>query len=238
MRVRVGRNCRVPCRPRRFRLGRGDVGFGAADHIGIGRRAAARIAPGIIFLKLVGLVDIGGGERDSERVVGELVDERRVDPVALVARAGIELAEIGIGAARADREDLAAAEIERPDGADVDGADQALADQAGARRLVDVDLADDLRRILVELDGAVVAGRGLLAAVQQGHREIGAEAADRDDVGAARQALRGQAGKAGDRFGDRGVGELADILGRDRLDDLVLLLLLVDGAFERRRGSR
>ena len=85
---------------------------------------------------------------------------------------------------------------------------------------------------MVELDAAIVAGRGLLAAVQEGLREIGAEAADRDDGGAAGDALRGEAGQAGDRFGDRGVGKAADILGRDRLDDLVAVTLLADRALQ------
>ena len=92
----------------------------------------------------------------------------------------------------------------------------------GVRRLVDDDLADDFGRILVELDAAVVVGRGLLAAVQQGLREVGAEAADGDDVGAAAGALRRDAGQAGDRFADAVVGQLADVFGGDRFDDLFL----------------
>jgi hypothetical protein len=86
---------------------------------------------------------------------------------------------------------------------------------------------------LIEFDVAIVAGRSLLAPVEERGREIGAEAADRDDVGAAREALRRQAGQPGDRLGDRRVGQLADVFGGHRLDDLVPLLLLGNGVFQR-----
>ena len=47
------------------------------------------------------------------------------------------------------------------------------------------------RRCLVELDRAVIARGHLLAAVEQGGREIGGEAADGDHLIAAIDALRG-----------------------------------------------
>jgi hypothetical protein len=72
---------------------------------------------------------------------------------------------------------------------------------------------------LVELDATVVAETDLLAAVERGGREIAGEAADVDFLRAPTEALRGQAGQAGDRVGDRGVGQFADVFGRDRFDD-------------------
>src|SRR5690606_25109192 len=94
-------------------------------------------------------------------------------------------------------------------------------------------LAQQLGRVLVELDAAVVAGARLLAAVERGGGEVAGEAADVDLGGAAALALRGQAGQARDRFGDAGVRQLADVLGRDRLDDRGGGLLGVDGPFDR-----
>ena len=203
-----------------LQVGRGDVGFRPADDRGDRRGAVACIAPGVEFLDLVWFVEIRCRQRDAERIVEELVDIRAGDPVALVLRTGVELADIGIGAATADRDD-ALAIFDRADGAQVDRARQALADQRGVGGLVDQHLVDDLGRVLVVFDRAVVTGRGLLAAVQQRGREVGREAADRDAVRAAVDALRGEAGQAGDRLRDRCVGKLADVLGRDRLDDLV-----------------
>ena len=211
---------------------RGDIGFRPADQrcvLPVHLRSG--ITPGVEFLKLVGLVHIGCGKRDADRVVGELVDEGAVDAIAVFARTGVERADIGPRAARADGDDLLAG-FERADGADIDRADEALPDQRCGGRLVDDDLIDDFRRILVQLDRAVVARGRLFAAVQQRLGEIRAEAADRDHVGAPVQALRGKAGKARNRFPDRGVGQLADIFRRDRFHDLVGQLLFRHRAFE------
>ncbi len=93
----------------------------------------------------------------------------------------------------------------------------AISDGVGG--LVDVDVLEELRRILVEFDAAVVAGGDLLAAVEQRRREVGPEAADRQVLVAPVEALRGNAGQAGERVGDRYVGQLADVFGRDRFDD-------------------
>ena len=81
---------------------------------------------------------------------------------------------------------------------------------------------------MVELDRAVVARARLLAAVEQSGGEVGREAADRDHLRAAVDALRREAGQARDQFRDRDVGQLADVFGRDRLDDALLAALRVD----------
>ena len=190
------------------------------------------VAPGFEFLGLVGLFGIGDRKRKPDGVAEELVDIGPEDAIADVVRAAVELAEIGIDPACAEGDDLLAL-FERANGADVDGADEALADEVGGGRFVHIDRAHDFGRVLVELDAAVVVGRRLLAAVEQRAREVGAEATDRNVTGTAGDTLRGQAGKAGDRFTDRGVGELADVLARDRFDDLVLFALFRDRAFQR-----
>ena len=106
------------------------------------------------------------------------------------------------------------------------------------RRLVDDHRAHELGRILVELDAAVVAGADLLASVEQRGRESGVGAAQADRRGAAFRALRRQARQARDRFGDAGVGQLADVFGRNRLDDAHRLLLGRRSRSRCRRGCR
>ena len=217
--------------PEALEPGRGDEALVAADDVRIAGRAIAGIAPGVEFLQLVGLVGIGRRQRDADRVVGKLVDEGRVQAIAVIARARVERAYIRVGTLRPDREDRLV-HFQRADRAHVDGADQALADEAGRGGLVDIDLADDFGGVLVEFDRAAIAGGGLFAPVQQRLGEVRAEAANGDHVGAAVEPLRGDAGQAGDRFPDRIVGQLADILGSDRFQDQVAVALLVDRAFQ------
>jgi hypothetical protein len=97
----------------------------------------------------------------------------------------------------------------------VDRAGQAARHQRSVRRLVHGDAVDQFGWILVVFGAAVVAGRDLLAAVQQRGGKVRRQAADRNHLRAAFNALRGQAGQAGDRFGDRHVGQLADVFGGD-----------------------
>jgi len=65
----------------------------------------------------------------------------------------------------------------------------------------------------------------LLPSVERGAGEIGRQAADGNHIGPTIRALRGQARQASQAFGDAGVGQLADVFGRDRLDDVVGVLL-------------
>ena len=142
------------------------------------------VAPGIELFGLERLVQVACRERDTHRVVRELVHEHRIDPPAGAIDIRVQALAVRVNAASADRDDRPR-DIERTDRAQVNGTGKALADQARHRRLVDVDLVDDFSRVLVVFDGAVVAGRSLLAPVQQGRREVRREAADRDDVAAA-----------------------------------------------------
>ena len=202
----------------------------AANHLlAIG---SVGIAPGFELLGLVGLVAIGDRQGDADAVAGKLVDIGAGQAIAHILAVGVDLAQVGIDAACADGDQLLAI-IERTDGADVDRADQPLMDEVGLRRLVDIHAADDFGGILVELDIALLAGRRLRPAIERGRGQVGAGAADRDRIGAAEQALRCQAGQASDGFADRRVGQLADILGRDRFDDRLRILLHIDRILQR-----
>jgi hypothetical protein len=92
--------------------------------------------------------------------------------------------------------------------------------------------------ILVELDAAVVAGADLLAAVQQRRGEARVGAAQTDGRRTALGALRGEARQARDGFCDARVRQLADIFGRDRLDDAARLALRLDGAHDTGANAR
>src|SRR5690606_6690201 len=166
---------------------------------------------------LLGHVRVRVAQGDAQGAVGELVHEADVEAVAVRVHAG-GFAQRVLLVAAADR-DHAVAVAQRTHGLHVDGARQALADQAGVRGLVDGDAVDQLGRVLVELDAAVVAGADQLAAVEQGGGEVRGQAAHADDLGATGDALRRQARQARDRLGDAHVRQLADVLGRDRLDD-------------------
>ena len=161
-----------------------------------------------------------------------MIDIGGVGPEAELARTGVERTKIGVGTACANRQNLTAI-IQRTDGADVHGTDQPLTDKRRAGRFVDHHFADDFGRILIELDPAIVVRRRLLTSVQQGLREIGAEAADRDDVGTAVEALRRNTRQTRNRFADRGIGQFADVFRRHRFHHLVRGLFLGDGGFQR-----
>src|SRR5207253_8974657 len=135
------------------------------------------ITPAVDLLAFVGLIVPARLDRITNPAVGKLVDVNAVHPVAVFLRVRVELADLRIDGAAADRDDPLAI-FEGPDGAQIDGAGNALTDDRGQRRFVDIDLVDDLGRILVIFDGAVVAGRGLFAAVEQRRREVRPKAAD------------------------------------------------------------
>ena len=221
-----------PLQAKPLERGRRGIGFGTTDHDRVRGSPAAGVAPGVEFLNLIRFVEIARRQRHADRVIGELVDEGAVDAVAHILRFGVELAEIGIGAAPADR-NRALAIFEGTDRLEIDRARQALPDDIGLWRLIDEHRADDFGGILVIFDSAIVAGRGLLAPVEQGRREVGCETADRDRVRATRDALRGQARQARDRFRDRGVGQLANVFRRNRFHDLIARFLGVDRALQR-----
>lgn len=190
---------------------------------------AGRRAPRLVQADLV-LLDrqlrVRVTDREPERAVHELADVAGVDAIAVAVGVGGVAQRIALVAA-AYRDDRLVV-VERAHGAHVDRARQALADEAGIGRLVHGHAAHQLGGILVELDAAVVAGGHHLAAVEQRGGEVRRQAAHADHLRATAHALRGQAGQAGDGFGDAHVGQLADVFGGHRFDDGRRLLLGVD----------
>ena len=123
--------------------------------------------------------------------------------------------------------------VERTHAAHVDHARDAALRQAGLRRLVDRELVEELGREQVEVDlavliAAVEADRGgrRFAAVDDGLGEALRQAADADvQAFAVDVAVDLDAGDAGQRFGDIGVGKLADVFGKDRVGEAGRLAL-------------
>src|SRR5690606_16123049 len=194
--------------------------------------ALSGIAPGFVLEAGLRAVHLRQRHHHAEAVVGELVDPGRTHAVAVF----LLVADLVLVVARVDA-DHALVERQRPHRLQVDRARQALADERRVRGLVDHDLAHQLGRVLVELDAAVVAGARLLAAAEcRGGAGAGA-AAGVERGGAAAPALSGQAGQARDRLGDARIGQLADVLGRDRLHDRGRGLLGVDRALDGRADA-
>src|SRR5690606_37715291 len=130
-------------------------------------------------------------------------------------------------------EGQARGQVERTRGQDVHGGAHAAARRVGAAGLVDRQSADRLRGELGEVEaagaGAHAAGDGVTVGVRIRARDLAA--VERDQVVARAEATRGDlraftvaaldrdAGDALQRLGQVGVGELADVLGADGVDD-------------------
>src|SRR5471032_77567 len=222
-------------------LGR-DVGLGVEAAVrnidGLAVVAGRARTPGVEALDRAAGV---GGAREADRHA-DLAVEELVDVGEAGAAAGTALRAGAVVFLAAVDGDDAVAEGQRIDGLHVDGARQALRDQAGVRGFVDHHAGHQLGREVVIADGAAVAGAGQFAAIQQRAAEVGGEAADADQVGVAADVLRGQAGQGGDRFGDAGVRQFADVFGRDGFDDGGRIFLdgdvRLDAAADARHGHR
>ena len=173
-------------------------------------------------------IQMGVAQRDAQRPVRQLVDVADREATAVVADVVVQPVALDHLAAQVHR-DRALAELQRANRAQVGGARKTHARDLGVRRLVDHHPGQQFGRILVELHRAVVAGARLLAAVQERGGEVGRQTADRDHLRPSVDALGRQTGQARDRFGDRHVRKLADVLGRHRLDDRSLVALGADG---------
>ena len=206
-------------------------GLDAVGEVGAGRNArtpsVADLLPGLVQAHLVFL---GRGLRmriaddHAQRVVHELADVAGIEAVAEGAGIG-GTAERVVLAAHTHHEDVLLV-VQRTDGLQVEGAGQALADQAGLGGLVHGDAADQLdgywSNSTLRLSPVLTISRPLSRVVAKSGRQ----AAHADHLRATRHALGRHARQARDRFGDAHVGQLADVLGRDGLDDLVGRLLL------------
>ena len=170
---------------------------------------------------------MGVANRDTEGVVHELVDVREAVTAAVFGLAG----DLVLIKAVVQGNDLLT-EAQGLDGLQIDGTGQTLADQRGVRGFVNGDGAEQFGRVLIELDAAVVAEADLFAAIERGAGEVTGEAADVDLGGTAALALGGQAGQTGDRFGNRGIRQFADVFGGNRFNDTGCRLLGLDGVFD------
>ena len=132
------------------------------------------VTPGLLVCAWYGRLVVRDTERHADRVVRELVDVGEVDAIAGVVRPGM-LASCSFISRLYLYASLRCVVRQRMHGRDVGGARDALVRHAGIGSLVDLDLRHQLRRVLVELDRAVVVGGRLLAAVEGGDREVRAE---------------------------------------------------------------
>ena len=200
--------------------------------VGRHRKTEAFIAVGLEVIDVARSIEIGIAQRPAQGAGLVLPDQRDRAAPAPLRHVGIAAAVFVQLGADVDRDGVLAIG-QRAHRAQIDRARQAHAGDVGIGALVDHHRRQQFGRILIEFDRAVVARARLGAAVEQHGGEIWRKPADGDDLGAAGNALRGEAGQAGDRFGDRDVGQLADFFGRDRFDDARFILLGVDRVGQR-----
>ncbi len=134
-------------------------------------------------------------ECDTEGVVEKLIDVGEAGAISLIVGIGAHVV-LRIHLAAHVHHDRAIVHIERPRSPQVDRAREALTDQLCIGRLVDQHRAQQLRRILIELDAAVVTGAHLLTTVQQRAREAWVRTAQADCGSATFGALRREARQA------------------------------------------
>ena len=202
-----------------------------ADHQRIAE-VEGLVAIGLVVIDMARRIEVRVADRPAERTGLVLIDIAEAAAPALVRHVVIAPAAFVDLAADVQR-DRALAIGDRAHGAQIDRPGQAHAGNVGIGGLVDHRGRKQFRGILIEFDRAVIARAGLLAPIEQHGGEIGSKAADRDDLRTAGNALRGKAGQTGDRFGDRHVGQLTDVFGRNRLDDAGFVLLGVDRVGQR-----
>ncbi len=205
---------------------------GVVGRVGRNREAEAFVAVALEVIDVPRGIEIGIAQRPAQGAGLVLPDQRDRAAPAPLRHVGIAAAVFVQLGANVDRDGVLAIG-QRAHRAQIDRARQAHAGDVGIGALVDHHRRQQFGRILIELDRAVVARARLGAAVEQHGGEIWRKPADGDDLGAAGNALRGEAGQAGDRFGDRDVGQLADFFGRDRFDDARFILLGVDRVGQR-----
>ena len=195
-------------------------------------------APGIELLLACPLIGkLGVAQRDTQLSVRKLVHigQRHTLSLAL-ARAG---ADTRLLLAVVDRS-RSLGEVERTHRAKVNGGGQALIHQTPIGRLVNHHRSQQLRRELVEFDPAAVAVGSLLATVQRAGVEVWRHAANTDALrpAAGLVSLGSHARQARNGLRHAGIGQLADVLRADGLDDVVSVLLHADGALDGTADAR
>ena len=157
-----------------------------------------------------------------------MTDPGNIRPVARIVCIDIELAFIGFLIAKSDSEDRLFV-IQRTNRLHIDGSTDRLCGERRVRCLIDGGAGNQLRGELVVLDRTVIVRGDKLTAIQRSGREIRRQAADRDLVGTTVETLRGQAWQTCQRFTDRCIGQLADVLSRNGLDDRRRITFRGDG---------
>src|SRR4051794_5439862 len=163
-------------------------------------------------------------------------------PIVAVQRvAGPEtlLAEIGIVVIRR-RGDQLTGLVERLASPEIDGAADAAFNKVGAWVLEDVDAGEEVSRDVFEVQSAAVSSGKDVAAVE--FRANPRKSANEHAAALGRKPrriarfvgpLQGDSGDALERFGDRAVGQRANVLRSDGIDHLLGILLAVAGAAQR-----
>ena len=174
-------------------------------------------------------------DQEAERVVGERVAVDAREAVTVLVGQGV------VGHERVARDDPLSAVVERAPGADVERAAHAALHEVGLRRLVHLDRLHQFGLHGLEPEGpllAVVAdvagerlgaARQCAAAIDQHARELRTETPDRNLGALAAHAVDGDAGDALQRLGEVLVRELADVLGDERVHDVVRVAFHVEG---------
>src|SRR5690606_10416958 len=221
---RVARGLRVVADRRAEAVGTVVVGVGLVGVAVVAVFPAHRV---VAFLVHVAAA-VGGRQQGAEAAVVPGVGHQAGDARVDLAR---QLAVTGLGAGRGAE----AVEVERARTAQVHGRAQRTLVHLRRLGLVDLDLAEELGGEGVEVEAAAAvhaAGAGAgggqrLQAVEADPGEVRTQAADGDALALAAFAVDRHAGDALHRFGQVLVGELADVLGVDRVDLLGRVALLV-----------
>ena len=179
---------------------------------------------------------MGIAQREPDRIVRKLVDKRDAVANTMIGRARIQGPDVihfvtNVGG------DGAVPEFKRANRTQVGRTGQTLADQGRIRRLVDNDTGQKLGRILIELDAAIITRCDLLATIQKRRREVRSQPTDRNDLAAPVKALSCQTRQSRQRFRDRDIRQLADVLGGHDLDDRGVIALGRDGILDPRTDA-
>ena len=206
----------------------------------VGILADHRVGARVVGLDLEG---VGAGAAARAGDVDQRAELAQVGLPAVAHHAGDArrgfLLQVRVGGLQRQR-CLEAVKVERHRGAQVHEATDRTFDLLGGGVLVDVDRGHQFGRHVLEVERAAAVGGERIAAVHLG-ADIG-QAADADAGAFDREVLRvalghgavhGDADDALQHLGDRAVGQLADVVGDDGIDDLVGVLLDLLGRAQR-----
>ena len=226
---RIGPEGRADALVRRPREAEGGRGHAIQLRIAIGVIELADAA--LIGIDLLLLVLIGDRTEDPERrgnMLGNECGQPRVHGLAILAIFALETQRVPVFLVG-----------ERAAGCEIDDGAQRTLVIGGRRGLGDRNATEEFGGESVEIEpAAAVCTRGIVSAAGDAQRvravqarllEIAAQATHRDRPTLAIVAVDRDAGQALDRFREVRIGEIGDVLGGDRVDDLVGTALLING---------